>query len=128
METFIPDKSELEAVADFRKALAENDKSQLATFEEHETREFACRFCRPCMAGFPPLSRRQGSGGGVRRNFRHRLEDSFDMPRRGSRHRFGVADGVARFGIRRGAFSGTLFFHERKNADKRHNNGGYTHF
>lgn len=41
METFIPDKSELEAVADFRKALAENDKSQLATFEEHETWELS---------------------------------------------------------------------------------------
>ena len=41
METFIPDKSELEAVADFRKALAENDESQLATFEEHEARELS---------------------------------------------------------------------------------------
>lgn len=41
METFIPDKLELEAVADFRKALAENDENQLATFEEHEARELS---------------------------------------------------------------------------------------
>ena len=41
METFIPDKLELEAVADFRKALAEKDENQLATFEEHEARELS---------------------------------------------------------------------------------------
>ena len=39
METFVPDKMELESVAAFRKALAENDEDQLATFEEHEARE-----------------------------------------------------------------------------------------
>ena len=41
METLIPDKLELEAVADFRKALAEKDENQLATFEEHEARELS---------------------------------------------------------------------------------------
>lgn len=41
MNTFTPDKLELEAVAEFRKALAENDRDQLATFDEHEARELS---------------------------------------------------------------------------------------
>lgn len=41
MKTFTPDKLELEAVAEFRKALAENDQDQLATFNERETPELS---------------------------------------------------------------------------------------
>lgn len=41
MDKFIPDKLELEAIADFRKALAENDTDQLATFEDHDIREMS---------------------------------------------------------------------------------------
>lgn len=39
MDTFTPDKLELEAVDEFRKALAIKDRDQLATFEEHEARD-----------------------------------------------------------------------------------------
>ena len=41
MNKFVPDKLELEAVTEFRKALAENNTDQLATFEEHEAREMS---------------------------------------------------------------------------------------
>lgn len=41
MRTFKPTTQDLEAIAEFEQALRKNDTEQLATFEEHCTREFS---------------------------------------------------------------------------------------
>ncbi len=41
MRTFKPTQTDLEAIEEFEKALASNDTEQLATFEEHQKREYS---------------------------------------------------------------------------------------